>query len=134
MTLLLLEDQPCPQSLELRLLAELVHLRDLPKDIPVILQIKGQRLPGIFRVLTSLRSLQLLLKLGLLCLQALDVLFQFPNLSRMLPVSFIKLVPHIEHLVKALGNLGILLNQGVPVVYGLIQSMRLQERPVGNIL
>ena len=59
---------------------------------------------------------------------------QFPNLSCMLPVSFIKLVPHIERLVKALGNLGILLNQGVLVVYGLIQSMRLQERPVDNVL
>ena len=132
--LLLLEDRPCPQPLGLWLPAELVHLRDLPKDILVILQIKGQRLPGIFRVLTSLRSLQLLLKLGLLCLQALDVLFQFPNLSRMLPVSFIKLVPHIESLVKALGNFGILLNQGVLVVYGLIQSMRLQERLVSNVL
>ena len=82
----------------------------------------------------SLNSLQLLLEFGLLIFQALDFLFQFPNLSRMLSVSFIKLVPHIERLVKALGNLGILLNQGVPVVYGLIQSMRLQERPVDNVL
>ena len=100
----------------------------------MLLQINGQRLAGIFRVFTSLGSLQLLLEFGFIIFQALDLLLLFPNLSRMLSVHIIKLVPHIEILVKALGNLGILLNQGVPVVYSLIQSMILQERPVGNIL
>ena len=78
--------------------------------------------------------MQLLLEFGLLIFQALDLLFQFPNLSRMLSVSFIKLVPHIESLVKALGNLGILLRKEVLIFYSLIQSMRLQERSVGNVL
>ena len=78
--------------------------------------------------------MQLFLKSGFLLFQALDSLFQFISLSRMLSVSFIKLVPHSESLVKALNNLGILLRQEVPVVYSLIQNMRLQERPVGNVL
>ena len=76
--------------------------------------------------------MQLLLKIGFLFFKTLDLLFHFINFSRVLSVSFIKLVPHIESLVKALGNLGILLRKEVLIVYSLIQSMRLQERSVGT--
>ena len=132
--LLLLGDQTCPQLLEPRLPAELVHLRDLPKDILVILQIMVNDYQVQFKVLTSLNRSQLLLKLGFLLFKTLDPLFHLINFSRVLPVSFIKLVPSIESLIKMLRNFSILLKQGVPVVHSLIQSMRLQERPIGNIL
>ena len=94
----------------------------------------GQKLSSAVQVLTVLGSLHLLLKLGFLYFKTLDLLFHLINFSRMLSVSFIKLVPSSESLIKTFGNFGILLSQGVPVVHDLIQSMRLQERPVGNIL
>jgi len=46
----------------------------------------------------------------------------------MLSVSFIKLVPHSESLIKALGNLGILFGQVVPVVHGLIQKREILRK------
>jgi len=76
------------------------------------------RLPGTIRVHTGLGKLQLFLKSGFLLFQALDSLFQFISLSRMLSVGFIKLVPHRESLIKVLGNPGILLGQGVPCCPG----------------
>ena len=94
----------------------------------------GQSLSSAVQVLTSLGRSQLLLKLGFLLFKTLDPLFHLINFSRVLPVSFIKLVPSIESLIRMLGDFSILLSQGVPVIHGLIQSMRLQEGPVGNIL
>ena len=125
--LLLLGDQTCPQLLEPRLPAELVHLRDLPKDILVILHIMVNDYQVQFKVLTSLNRSQLLLKLGFLLFKTLDPLFHLINFSRMLSVSFIKLVPSSERLIKALGNLCILLSHGFSVINSLIQSLRLQE-------
>jgi len=52
----------------------------------------------------------------------------------MFTVSFIKLVPSSERFIKTLGNFSILLIQGVLIIYGLIQSLEFQERPIGNIL
>ena len=52
----------------------------------------------------------------------------------MLMISFIKLVPSSKSFIKMRGNFCILLSQGVPIVYSLIQSLRLQEGLIGNIL
>ena len=76
-------------------------------------------------MLTSLGSLQLLLELGFLFFEALDLLFHLVKFSRVLTVSFIKLVPCGENFIKTFCNFCILLSQGVPIVYGLIQRLRL---------
>ena len=131
---LLLPNQPCPQQLGLQLPVELDRLRDLSKGHFSGYTTTGQRLSIGVLVLTSLGSLQLFLKLGFLFFKALDLLFHLIKFSHVLTVSFIKLVPCSESFIKTLGNFCILLCQGVPIVYSLIQSMRLQERPIGNIL
>ena len=73
--------------------------------------------------LTSLGSLQLFLELGFFFLKALDLLFHLKKLSSVFAVSFIKLVPCSKSFIKTLGNLSILLSQGVSIIYGLIQSL-----------
>ena len=104
------EDQPRSQSPGLQRPADHVHLMDLCKDKHFSdFANNGLRLPGTIRVLTGLGKLQLFLKSGFLLFQALESLFQFISLSRMLSVSFIKLVPHRESLIKVLGNPRILL-------------------------
>ena len=80
------------------------------------------------------RLLQLFLELGFFFLKALDLLFHLIKLSRMFKVSFIKLVPCDKSFIKMLGNFSIFLIQGVPIIYGLIQSLGFQGRPIGNIL
>ena len=69
------------------------------------------------------RLLQLFLELGFFFLKALDLLFHLIKLSCMFTVSFIKLVPCSKSFIKTLGNLSILLSQGVPIIYCLIQSL-----------
>ena len=86
------------------------------------------------QVLTGLGSLKLFLELGFFVLKALDLLFHLIKLSSMLTVSFIKLVMCSKRLIKALGNFCILLSQGFPVINNLIQSPRLKEGSIGNIL
>ena len=80
------------------------------------------------------RLLQLFLELGFFFLKALDLLFHLIKLSRMFMVSFIKLVPCSKSFINMFGYFSILLIQGVPIIYGLIQSLGFQERPIGNIL
>ena len=86
------------------------------------------------QVLTGLDSLQLFLDLGPLFFKALDLLFHLIKFTRMFTVSFIKLVACSESLIKMFGNFCILLSQGFSIVNGLIQSLRLQEGLIGNIL
>ena len=100
-------------------------------DYPIISEILSKRR---FKYFTGLGSLQLFLKLGFLLFKALDLQFHVIKLSRMFSVSFIKLIPSSERLIKALGNFCILLSQGFPVINNLIQSPRLKEGSIGNIL
>ena len=100
----------------------------------MIIQILTKYYQAKIQVLTGLGSLQLFLELGFFLLKALDLMLHLVKLSRVLTVSFIKFVPCSESFIKTLGNFCILLCQGVPIVYSLIQSMRLQERSIGNIL
>jgi len=86
------------------------------------------------RVLIGLGSLQLFLKLGFLLFKALDLQFHVIKLSRMFSVSFIKLIPSSERLIKALGNFCILVGQSSLIVNSMIQSLRFKEGSIGNIL
>ena len=86
------------------------------------------------QILTGLGSLQLFSELGFFLLKALDLLFHLIKFSRMFTVGFIKLVPCGKSFIKMLGNFSILLIQGIPIIYGLIQSLGFQKRPIGNIL
>ena len=52
----------------------------------------------------------------------------------MLSVGLVKLVPLIKTLIKPLGDHGILLSKKLLVIQSLVQSTRLQERPIGNVL
>jgi len=76
-------------------------------------------------VLTNLGSLQLFLELGFLFFEALDLLLHLIKFSRVFTVSFIKLIPCSESLIKTFVNFCIFLSQGVPIVYGLIPRLRL---------
>ena len=123
---------PCLWWLELQLLVELGHLKNL-------IQESFSEYATIDKILSredsiTYRLLQLFLELGFFFLKALDLLFHLIKFSCVLTVSFIKLVPCSKSFIKTLGNLYILLCQGVPIVYSLIQSLRLQERSIGNIL
>jgi len=104
-----LQNLPCPQWLELQLLVELDHLKNLIQGY--FSEYAKYYLVKI-QVLTCLGSLQLFLELGFLFFKALDLLFHLIKLSRMFTVSFIKLVPCNESLIKTLGNFCILLSQG----------------------
>jgi hypothetical protein len=86
------------------------------------------------RVLTGLRSLQLLLEFLLLLFKGLDLLLQKISFSIMLMVCFIKLIPHIEKLIPTFGNKSIFLSEKFLVVHRLVQSMGFQKGTVGKIL
>ena len=74
------------------------------------------------------------MKLRLLFLQALDLLLEEISFLSMLSVGLVKLVPLIKTLIKPLGDHGILLSKKLLVIQSLVQSTRLQERPIGNVL
>ena len=135
-----LPNQSSPQGLELLLPIERGHLKNLVEGYFSNYYWQSN-IKTTDRVLTSLSSLQLFLKPGIFFLKLWPFFFKALNLSlhitkfqMMLLVCFIKLVPSSKRFIQSFGNHGILLLQGFLIIYSLIQSLRLQERSIGNIL
>ena len=103
--------------------SSLVTWRTWYRNLSVNMQLLTRYYQEKIQILTGLGSLQLFLELGFLVFKALDLLFHLIKLSRMFTVSFIKLVPCSKSFIKMLGNFSIFLIQGVPIIYGLIQSL-----------